>query len=222
MQKTRLFLAFVFLAAATSMSAETITNDPLHGCSVSSGCTDNGTNTPITDTSQFGFTISPGPQTGTLFLDILVPNNLAGGPFSITGTASGTATLVGAWTSGDLSAILGFAGASPANPIGAYLPSTQALDAGDTGFKVFQANMGTLTLNANPGFLTGPIFSTSGVASGSYIVGFLHTSDGYIGVANSGALLVTGTPTPEPEVAGMVGMGLGLLAFARMKLNRKK
>src|SRR6516225_11589659 len=50
----------------------------LHGyCAGVGQCVDNGTNSPTTTNppSNFGFTISPGPQTGDLSIDVLVPNN---------------------------------------------------------------------------------------------------------------------------------------------------
>lgn len=111
----------------------------LHGyCAPPTQCVDNGTNSPTSTNppSQFGFTTSPGPTSGDLFVDVLVPNNEDLSPsklsFAFTGTLSGTATLFNAspWASGQLDAYLGapIMGAKPANPIGAFLPSTQALD----------------------------------------------------------------------------------------------
>ena len=71
-------------------------------------------------------------HTGTLILKFLIPNNDAQpGSITVTGTSSGTATPhAGTWILGDLEDFLGYANASPANPIGAYLPSTQAFDPG--------------------------------------------------------------------------------------------
>jgi hypothetical protein len=110
--------------------------DPLHGyCApAATQCIDNGTNSPTSTNApnNFGFTISPGPKSGDFLIDILAPDNEAHGPsYGLTGTA----TLFSAtpWISGDLDAYLGFS-ASPANPIGAYLPSTIDLDPGATGF----------------------------------------------------------------------------------------
>ena len=134
--------------------------DPLHGfCNgtlPAGACVDNGTNTPLgSNSSQFGFSISPGPQTGQLFLVILVPDNYSHpSAFAITGIHGGPANNLAIsttaildpvnplpWTSGFLDAYLGIA-ASPANPIGAYLPTTQVLDPGATGFFVYAANIG--------------------------------------------------------------------------------
>ena len=117
-------------------------------CAGAGQCIDNGTNSPTNTNppSNFGFTISPRPQTGDLSIDVLVPNNEPKpANFALTGTLSGTATLFSAvpWTSGNLDAYLGLS-AAPANPIGAYLPSTQALDPGATGFFVFNVDLGCL------------------------------------------------------------------------------
>src|SRR4051794_18622194 len=72
-------LAAILGVAASTARADILIDDPLHGfCNgtlPAGSCVDNGTNTPLGNSTQFGFTISPGPQTGTLFLDILVPNN---------------------------------------------------------------------------------------------------------------------------------------------------
>src|SRR6516162_2953158 len=54
--------------------------DALHGQCNGTGtgtCSDNGFNTPLGNSTTFGFTISSGPQTGDLLIDILVPNNYA-------------------------------------------------------------------------------------------------------------------------------------------------
>ena len=104
-----------------AMSAASPANATLHGwcgSGATSTCLDNGSNTPTAQSAlnPFGFTVSPRNQTGTLFLDVLVPNNNVGaGPFAITGAATATATLVSptAWTSGQLDSYLGIS-ASPA------------------------------------------------------------------------------------------------------------
>ena len=159
--RSKLGLVALATAGAITLGAPgafaTVTTDPLHGyCAGAGQCIDNGTNSPTTNNPpvNFGFTISPGPQTGTLLLDVLEPNNEAHpASFAITGSNSGTASLFSAtpWTSGQLDAYLGIS-ASPTNPIGAYLPSTQALDPGATGFFVYQVSFANVTLQsaANP------------------------------------------------------------------------
>lgn len=208
----------------------TTTSDPLHGfCWGSSSCADNGTNTPTkSDPPQFGFTISPGPQTGNLILDILIPNSEDSKPsslsFTVTETNGGvndnktvtaTATLVksSAWGSGDLETYLGYklGSGAPKNPLGAYLPSTDALVSTATGFYVYQVDLGQTTVlptgTSNPG--SGPEFSlSSSIAQGAYIVSYLGESGSYISTANSGAIFETSKPVPEPVAALLLATGL--------------
>ena len=207
-------------------------DDPLHGyCAV--GCIDNGTNSPTTQNPpvNFGFTVSPGPASGSQYMiDILTPDNIAAGPsFTLTGP-SGTATLVAGspWTSGPLDAYLGIS-ASPANPIGAYLPATQALDPGATGFNVYAANLGPITLQGANNPNVSPLENiTSGILpKGSYIVAFLNegtaAAPNWVATANSSAIFVT-TGVPGPVVgAGLPGLMAAcgaLLVLARRRRQK--
>jgi PEP-CTERM motif len=223
------------LAIAGGVAMPGSAHATLHGfCAGAAQCVDNGVNSPTSSNPPvgFGFTTSPGPTSGDLFLDILTPDNQTAGPsFSLTGTSTATATLFSAtpFTSGNLASYLGFTGASPNNPIGAFLPSTQALDPGATGFFVYQVDLGTLTLQSPSHPNVSPLESiSSGVLpQGSYIVGFLNegtaAAPDFQATANSGAIFDSGSPgstrggggtVPEPSTWAMLLIGFAGLGFA--------
>ncbi len=215
---------------AVPASADVI-DDPLHGyCGGAGQCADNGTNSPtsINPPSNFGFTVSPGPASGDFLVEVLAPNNEAHpASFAVSGTLSGTATLFNAtpWTSGDLASYLGIS-ASPANPIGAYLPSTQGLDPGATGFFVYQVGLGSTTLQGANNPNLSPLENISPALSlASYIVAFLNegtaNNPDWIATANSGAIFETDSPppsVPEPATFTLLGsalMGIGIFSRRR-------
>jgi hypothetical protein len=160
--------------------------------------------------------------------DVLTPNNEAKpASFALTGTLTGTATLFSAtpWTSGSLDTYLGIS-ASPANPIGAFLPSTMALDPGATGFFAFQVSFPSVTLQdaSNPNI--SPLENISpGLPLASYIVGFLNegtpAAPNWVATANSGAIFELSPPTTTvPEPATLLLLGGGLVTAFRRRQRR--
>ncbi len=113
-----------------------------------------------------------------------------------------------------------------------YLPSTQALDPGATGFFVYQVDLGTTTLQGPSNPNVSPLESIiSGVLpQASYIVGFFNegtaVAPDFQATANSGAIFETGSPgstrgggggggtVPEPSTWAMLLIGFAGLGFA--------
>jgi len=236
MTNKALLAGFALLAlTALPANAGTIAlDDPLHiQCT---GCIDNGTNTPLPSLgSSFGFSSSPPGATGVLFLEVLVPNNTNLGLFtipSITGFASGTPNLFSAtaWTAGTLNAYLGgsFSGGTPDVGIGAFLPSTQAVDPGATGFFTFLFSAGGATLGGPGAPLTDTfgLLGGSNLPVGSYITAMMLTTDGVINTANSGAGFITQqsiNPVPIPAVGtGLPGILAGALFLFRWMRRRRE
>lgn len=176
---TRMSLA----CAAAAMCSSVARADALHGfCSDCSGSSEMGTSAsgPLAD---FGFWDAGKNNTGTYFVDILIPDN--GGSsapsanYAISGGASGRADLVRstAWTSGKLDSYLGIH-ASPSNPLSAWLHATRSLDPKAMGYWIFQANLGMNELGTSSG--TGPLLKlNSTLPAGSVVVAFLETSSGH-------------------------------------------
>ena len=174
---TSISAAVMLLGVAFIARADTVplSDDPLHGHCLA-GCTSNGINTPIgsNPSQDFYFQASPA-SSGTYFIDVLVPNNMPiAGPLHITGDLTIVLNLFSAtaWTSGELGNYLGFTRPSASTPIGAYLPATQTLDPGATGFFAFQGSFGTqVSLPQQGSLTTGPVLNLMEVLpAGSYIV----------------------------------------------------
>jgi hypothetical protein len=103
----------------------------------------------------------------------------------------------------------------PTNPIGAYLPSTQALDPGATGFFVYQANLGPTTLQSPSNPNVSPLENISPrLPLASYIVGFFNASTGFQATANSGAIFeTTGVTPPPPHIPRAGEPGVAWVGF---------
>ena len=210
--------------------------DPLHGECL--GCVDNGTITPTsTDPLPFSFTKSPDSGTEHFFLDILIPNNVVGSnaeAFSITGAHTHNVTVADhlvsliPWTSGKLDAYLGIS-ASPANPISAFLPSTDGVDPGATGYFDYSFDFGSVTF----GSLTDPTFTSSFLyPAGTIILAFADVqtckknvcTDDWTATAPSSAILetrgITVKKIPEPLTLSFLGAGLAGLAALRRRRNK--
>jgi hypothetical protein len=176
-----------------------------------------GTNPPM----NFGFWSGAG-LTGDYKIDILTPDNLApAASYLIHDGATGTATLFNAtpWTSGKLDTYLGF-NAQPNNPLDNWLPGTQTLQSGATGYFVFQADLGMHALGTAAG--SGPLLNLgSSLPAGSLIVAFLAHGTKISGTANSSALFETGSTSSVPEPGTAALLVTALLGFGMRRLRRR-
>jgi len=214
-------------------------DDPLHGfCGGSyatSVCTDNGVITPFAAADiagGFGFASDPGALRGDWLVALLVPNTIAGADnqtFNVSNTA-GTATgntantnisagLRGLWTSGDLASFLNLQGSNPANKFSAF---AVALDTGVTGFYVYVADLGTMTLLNQAGSTAPapPILTLSGssIQSGIEITSFLAGNTQTVATSASSVLQAV----PESPSLLLFATGLGFLAMTRRRIGSRR
>jgi PEP-CTERM motif len=217
-----------------------VIEDPLHGCFVGTACSEstiNGTSITPTVTNPlpaFTFTDSPGPITGDLLLEILIPNDTPGvtsltfaigatqaGPTDTSTIAPVAASLVGQWSSGVLASFLGLSSASPPNPLSAFLIATQFVDPAAGSYYVYQVDLGTNELQKTSN-ATIPVFSLSGspLPAGSVLTAFVSNGSGYIATASSGGLFEqTGPPAtstvPEPSSILLLAIAAGAVVMRR-------
>jgi len=213
-----IFALVATFAIGIALAGAPVQADALHGFCTNVTCNDNGAITPVPSSNPtFGFWAASGPESGTDYIVIVSPTNL-GSSLTInetnTGSATGTANLLGSqWTSGFLDAFLGLS-AQPNNPFNNYGGPT-GIDQGVSSFFVYELNLGTQTLQNQANELNGPLFSVQGgLPDGVFVLDFLDPPG--TGTPNSAALLIQ---TPEPSSLGMLGMGLvGVLGFARRRI----
>jgi len=244
----KMLLAVTAIAALTApqLARAAIIEDPLHGLACTgTTCvnTDNSSFAPFTGTS-FGFTISPGPATGTLDLVVGVPTNeINTGTFNLPGLTDNGGGLTttpfsrlnlfsaaSAGGTGILSTYLGLGSFSPTDNFSNLSAGTLANDPGfDGNFLVFSVSIPNFTIdqNCSPCSLTNQFNFASLLPGGSFVTGLFNEVTGpeagnNIGTAASGHLVQT-VAVPGPIVgAGLPGLLSALLGMVGLNRYRRR
>jgi len=248
-------LASIALLISCGTGQAVTLDDPLHGiiCTgAGTGCSnaaDNGTFTPLSQTNNWSFAISPGPATGDLTLVFLVPTNQINvALFNLPGITDNSLPTVGATVfdrvnlftaaSPGVASYLGLAGAfSPTNNFANTSAGEAVENPGFLGaFLAFTLTLNDITLGDVGSTTTANNFSFgSNLPAGTVILGlFIEefdkkgdpcTNNCAIGTAASADLVITpfASETPIPGAVWLFASGAaGLGALLRRRRKQQQ